>query len=211
MDLLAVIESERLAIANTLATLTPEQWATQSCCDDWTVQEVAAHLTQGWNYSLAHGMAQMLKARGDLRKVNRRCVAPLAAAGPLAIVADLRENAASEFKPPGMGFEAPLNDLVMHRRDMFLPLGIVYESPPDVVMNSLAMATQRGMAKMVNSVKFLNGLRCVASDLDWSWGAGQEITGPALPLAHALWGRRQSLSELSGPGVEVLRKRLASK
>lgn len=46
MDLLAAIESERLEIADTLATLTPEQWATPSCCDDWTVQEVAAHLTQ---------------------------------------------------------------------------------------------------------------------------------------------------------------------
>jgi uncharacterized protein (TIGR03083 family) len=211
MDLLAAIETERLTIADTLATLTPEQWATQSCCESWTVQEVAAHLTQGWNYSLAHGMAQMLKARGDLRKVNSRCVAPLAAAGPEAIVADLRENAASEFKPPGMGFEAPLNDLVMHRRDMFLPLGITYESSSELVMNSLAMATQGGMAKMVNSVKFLKGLRCVASDLDWSWGDGQEITGPALPLAHALWGRRQSLSELSGPGVEILRERLASR
>ncbi len=132
MDLLAAIESERLTIADTLATLTPDQWATQSCCDAWTVQEVAAHLTQGWNYSLAHGMAQMLRARGDLGKVNSRCVAPLAAAGTDAIVADLRENAASEFKPPGMGFEAPLNDLVIHRRDMFLPLGIAYESPPGV-------------------------------------------------------------------------------
>lgn len=46
MDLLAAIESERLAIADALETLTPEQWATQSCCDAWTVQEVAAHLTQ---------------------------------------------------------------------------------------------------------------------------------------------------------------------
>jgi uncharacterized protein (TIGR03083 family) len=82
MDLLAAIESERLEIADTVATLTPEQWATHSCCDDWTVQEVAAHLTQGWNYSLAHGMVQMLKARGDVGKVSSHCLAPLAAAGP---------------------------------------------------------------------------------------------------------------------------------
>ncbi len=209
MDLLTAIESERLEIADTLATLTPEQWAAQSCCDAWTVQEVAAHLTQGWNYSLGHAMAQVLKARGNLGRVNRRCVAPLAAAGPNAIIADLRHNAASNFKPPGMGFEAPLNDLVIHRRDMFLPLGIGYETPDELVENSLVMATRGGMAKMVNSVKLLKGLRCVASDLDWSWGDGDEITGPALPLAHALWGRGRSLGELSGRGVEVLRQRLA--
>jgi uncharacterized protein (TIGR03083 family) len=211
MDLLAAIESQRIEIAAMLKKLTTEQWATRSCCDDWTVQEVAAHLTQGWNYSLAHGMVQMLKARGDLRKVNRHCVAPLAAAGPTAIIADLCKNAASNFKPPGMGLEAPLNDLVIHRRDMFLPLGIAYDTPPELIQNSLAMATKGGMAKMVNSVKVLNGLRCVATDLDWSWGDGQKITGPSLPLAHALWGRRQSLGELSGPGVEVLRQRLAAR
>lgn len=211
MDLLVAIESERLEIADALATLTPDQWATQSCCAAWTVQEVAAHLTQGWNYSLAHGMTQMLRARGDLGKVNSRCVAPLAAAGTEAIVADLCKNAASAFKPPGMGFEAPLNDLVIHRRDMFLSLGIAYESPPALIENSLAMATKGGMAKMVNAVKLLKGLRCFATDLDWSWGDGQEITGPALPLAHALWGRSQSLGELNGPGVEVLRDRLAAR
>ena len=211
MDLLNAIESQRLEIADTLATLTPAQWATQSCCDEWTVQEVAAHLTQGWNYSLAHGMGQMLWARGDLGKVNKRCVAPLAAAGPDAIIADLREHAASDFKPPGMGFEAPLNDLVIHRRDMFLPLGIEYESSGEVVENSLAMATRGGMAKMVNSVKHLKGLRCTASDLDWSWGNGPEIIGPALPLAHALWGRGRSFGELGGPGVEILRERLAAR
>lgn len=211
MDLRQAIEAQRLEIADTLATLTPEQWATQSCCDDWTVLKVAAHLTQGWNYSLAHSMVAMVKARGDLGKVNSHCMAPLAAAGPDAIIKDLRDNAASDFKPPGMGFQAPLNDLVIHRRDMFLPLGIVYETPHELVVNSLAMATSRGMAKMVNSLTRLQGLRCVASDLDWTWGDGQEIAGPALPLAHALWGRAQSLGELNGPGVELLRQRLAAR
>lgn len=143
--------------------------------------------------------------------MSSHCLAPLAAAGPDAIIADLRKNAGSDFKPPGMGFEAPLNDLVIHRRDMFLPLGITYESPPERVMNSLAMATKGGMAKMVNSVKVLNGLRCSASDIDWSWGDGQDISGPALPLAHAPWGRNRSLGELSGPGVELLRARLAAR
>ena len=210
MDLRPAIKAQRLEIADTFATLTPEQWATPSCCEGWTVLQVAAHLTQGWNYTLAHAMVAMVKARGDLGKVNSHCLAPLAAAGPDAIIKDLRDNAASDFKPPGMGFQAPLNDLVIHRRDIFLPLGIAYDTQHELVENSLAMATQGGMAKMVNSLKHLKGLRCVASDLDWTWGDGQEITGPALPLAHALWGRGQSLGELSGPGVEILRQRLGA-
>lgn len=40
----STVRSERLSLADTLATLTPEQWATQSLCSEWTVRDVAAHL-----------------------------------------------------------------------------------------------------------------------------------------------------------------------
>lgn len=44
----------------------------------------------------------------------------------------------------------------------------------------------------------------------WSFsGSGAAVSGPALPLAHAMWGRVASLDELTGDGVEVLRAPLA--
>lgn len=210
MDLLAAIERERLEIADSLASLSAEQWATQSCCDQWTVQEVAAHLTQVWNYSTARGMIQLLKERGDLGKMSARFLAPLAAAGPEAIIADLRANAANPVKPPVVGLRSPLNDVVLHRRDMFLPLEIHYEPHLDTLANSLDLAVGRGVIGMVNSRKALRGLSFTATDLDWSHGEGPAVTGQALPLAHAMWGRTASLSELTGPGVEILTRQLAT-
>ena len=41
---LTEIERERLAVADLLDTLTPEQLATPSYCGEWTVHEVGAHL-----------------------------------------------------------------------------------------------------------------------------------------------------------------------
>ncbi len=209
MDVLSAIAEERTQIVEALDALTPEQWSTPSCCDGWTVQDVAAHLTQGWNYSKAQGMVEMVKARGDLGRMSLACTAPLSAAGPEAIIADMRANVAHPFKPPGFGHESPLSDLVLHRRDIFLPLGIGYEVDPAKARIALDLGVSGGKLKMVNSAAKLSGLRFVANDLEWSHGEGPEVRGDALPLAHAIWGRAHSLDELTGPGVETLRERLS--
>jgi hypothetical protein len=56
----------------------------------------------------------------------------------------------------------------------------------------------------------LEGLSLVATDQDWSWGAGEEITGPSEALAMAVCGRAVALAELGGPGVSALRHRLGA-
>ena len=208
MDVLAAIAEERAELIEALDGLTSDQWSTPSCCDDWSVQDVAAHLTQGWNYSTTQGMVHMIKARGDLGRMSVACTAPLSAAGPEAIVADMRANVAHPFKPPGFGHESPLSDLVVHRRDICLPLGIAYEADPARVRIALDLGVAGGKLKMVNASAKLGGLRFVANDLEWSHGDGSEVRGEALPLAHAIWGRAQSLDELSGAGVDILRQRL---
>ncbi|WP_231989695.1 maleylpyruvate isomerase family mycothiol-dependent enzyme [Mycobacterium sp. 852002-51057_SCH5723018] len=44
-DLWATIATERGALANDLADLTPAQWETPSLCTGWTVRDVVAHLS----------------------------------------------------------------------------------------------------------------------------------------------------------------------
>ena len=43
MTALELARDERLAFADFLAGLTPEQWAAPSLCAGWTVRDVAAH------------------------------------------------------------------------------------------------------------------------------------------------------------------------
>ena len=54
----------------------------------------------------------------------------------------------------------------------------------------------------------LSGLRTVATDLDWSHGAGRELRGRAEALAMVVAGRAVALPEVEGPGRAVLAARL---
>jgi len=209
LDMPAAIARQRREIAATLAGLNEEQWETQSCCAEWSVLEVAAHLTYGWNFSLLTNSLNMLKTGGNLDKVSAGYIRQLKTKGGAAIAADMAANADHRFKPPGLGFDAPLNDLVLHRRDMFLPLGIEYEVDEELLALVLDKSTARGMFGMVNSQGALKGLSFTATDMDWTHGDGPEVSGPGIVLSHAMWGRAESLPELTGDGVAILGSRLS--
>jgi hypothetical protein len=51
------------------------------------------------------------------------------------------------------------------------------------------------------------GLTLTATDADFTIGSGPEVSGPALALLLAASGRKSALDELTGPGVDELRKR----
>jgi uncharacterized protein (TIGR03083 family) len=74
------IDEQRVDFADFFDTLTPEQWQTPSLCAEWTVREVAAHLTHSttnWG-RLNRGVAAIgspvhcmhLRATGS-KEVNR--------------------------------------------------------------------------------------------------------------------------------------------
>jgi hypothetical protein len=60
----------------------------------------------------------------------------------------------------------------------------------------------------VGAKKRIAGLKLSASDVDWSHGAGPEVSGSALSLLMVMTGRGVAVDELSGEGVAILRTRL---
>jgi hypothetical protein len=55
----------------------------------------------------------------------------------------------------------------------------------------------------------LRGIRLQATDMDRTWGKGQEIRGRAAELLMAAVGRTAVLDALDGPGVPLLRQRMS--
>ena len=72
MDHFAQVAAHRRRIADILDTLDADQLATQSLCKDWTVQEVAGHLTSGWNIGTPKFIWGIIRARGDFNTANVR-------------------------------------------------------------------------------------------------------------------------------------------
>ena len=209
MDLLAAIADERRRIADLVESLTPAQLDVPSLCGDWTVKQVAGHLLAAVDSPPVALFPLMVRSGFRLHRANSR-LAVLTAERPAGeLAARLRAKADDPFKPPIVGHPGQLTDLQVHGQDMRRPLGLPHGLRLDRMRVSLDFLTG-GRAVGFAPRRRLSGLRFEASDLDWHSGAGPAVCGPAEALMMAMTGRAVALGELDGPGVPVLRGRLAA-
>ena len=203
MDPFAPIAAQRRAVADVLDGLTPEQWAAPTLCDAWTVHQLAGHMVVPFEVSMPRVLLEMAKARGNFARANVALALRAAQAPPDELVAVIRANAESHFTPPGHDWHAPLTDTYVHTQDICIPLGL--EAPADleqwpVILDFLVSKKAKGA--FVGGT--LPALRLAATDLDWSWGDGPEVQGPAAALALAILRRPALAEQLDGPGAATL-------
>ncbi len=203
MEHWATIAAERRALADQLETLDDAQWATRSLCGAWTVRDVAAHLVVPNKINVGRFLVTFAASRFNFERANVAMTAREAKHSPQEIVADIRTHAEGRFAPPGMGSVAPLTDILVHGQDIRVPLGLQTVRPVEPWAATLdfvvSKKAQRGFVG-----KPLPPLRFSATDLDWSHGSGDEVSGPAIALALALLGRPALIDQLSGPGVAAM-------
>ena len=197
-----LIATERLAVADLLEGLTDEQLATQSLCGKWTVKDIAAHLLVGPTSSFKDLAVAMLKSRGSFDATNERLVEQRRSLTQDELVALLRENADSHFSPPMLDWHAPLTDVLVHREDIVVPLGLPSDRPTEPWRQALDyLGTWQ--ARTVFRRR-LPELTYAATDLEWSHGSGPVVSGPAAALGTVMCGRSAVLDRLSGPGTDTL-------
>lgn len=103
-------------------------------------------------------------------------------------------------------------DVVVHGLDIRRPLG----RPAPIDPATFALAADFCVGARWPSTMLLGGgaaarvrgLRLVATDQSWSWGAGPEVRGTGEALILVLSGRAVEPGELQGPGAPVLLGRL---
>jgi uncharacterized protein (TIGR03083 family) len=206
-DVLAAVADERRRIADLVEHLSPAQLDTPSLCGDWTVKQVAGHLLAAVVPPPTGLVPLMLRNGFNIHKANSR-VARQMAERPAEELADgLRTNAENPFRPPIVGYPGQLTDLQVHGQDMRRPLGLPHGLSLDRLRISLDFLVG-GRAVGFAPRRRLAGLRFETTDLDWSWGDGPILAGPAEALALAMTGRTVALGELDGDGVPILRNRL---
>lgn len=204
-----MIVEERGRVADLVGSLTEEQLATPSLCAEWTVREVAGHLLAALAAPRSLLAWQVVRNGFRVHEANARASVIMADRAGSALADQLRARVESRFAPPVVGEPGHLTDLQVHRQDMRRPLGLPADLRPAPLRVSLDFVVG-GRAYGFVPRRRPVGLRFEAADLDWSWGDGPLVRGPAEAVLLGLTGRPAALADLTGDGVPELARRLAA-
>lgn len=199
-----LIHAERAAMADTLAALTPAQWAQTSLCGGWTVQVTAAHIVVGAEQTKPGFLKGMAKNAFRFNTMMDRDARRMGALPPSEIVQRLRARTTTTNGPPAP-VVTMLGEIVVHGEDIRQPLGLSSEISLEALKACLDMYQKASFP--VGTKKRIAGLRLECTDVDWSHGQGPEVSGPGRSLLLAMTGRNAGLDGLSGPGLATLRAR----
>jgi len=190
---IAVIRRE---LADVLASLPADSWDAPTLCAGWRVREVVAHVTMPFRYSTGRFLAELARSGMRFHRMSDRCARRDAAVPAADLVAAVRDNATNPWRPPGGGYEGALIHDVIHGLDIAVPLGVDWPIPAARMLTVLD-----GVAKPASRKHFgvdLTGIELRADDLDWSFGTGTVVSGPARDLALLLCGRAVPAGRLAG-------------
>ncbi|MBL7261008.1 maleylpyruvate isomerase family mycothiol-dependent enzyme [Paractinoplanes lichenicola] len=203
-----VIIAERVALTDLLASLSPDEWEHPSLCADWTVHDVAAHMTLQ-QVSLAGLFGILRQWQGSIDRTNHHVAKRLAASKPPErIVAELRATANNRRGSTGVSRLETLTDLLVHTQDIARPLGRTHDMPPAAAALAATRVLTMRWPPPLPATRKVAGFRLVATDTDWSYGGGPEVRGPISALLLVCTGRRIAAPELSGEGATQLVARI---
>jgi uncharacterized protein (TIGR03083 family) len=201
------ITAERRRAADLLESLDPQQLATPSLCGGWRVQDVFGHQLMTLITPLPKFAWAMVKAGGNFDRANDRLSREVGTRPAVEIADGLRKRASSSFHAPGFPLESALLDALIHGQDIRRPLGLERDFDPDAQRKGLDVLTLRKAQGAFVPKGRLAGLTWHAEDIDWSYGSGPEVAGPAEAIMLAMAGRDVAFADLHGDGVSELRAR----
>lgn len=205
VDRTALATAERKDLADFLETLEPEHWERPSLCSEWTVRDVVAHLISYEEIGLSEFAGRFLRAGFRFGRMNARRLEEFGARAPAELVAYVRAHARPAGPTAMADARIGLTDGLIHHQDIRRALGRPREVPAERLAPVLDFAL---MAPPLPARRNVRGLRLVATDLAWSHGSGEEVTGPGEALLMAVCGRAVALPELGGSGVATLESRV---
>jgi uncharacterized protein (TIGR03083 family) len=184
------------SLADLLEGASERQWDTPSLCAGWRVREVVAHMTMAVRYSEQEFMAGLQRCGFDFTRFSDEIAARDAGLPAAELVAGLRSDVMQHWTPPGGGYHDALNHVVVHGLDVTVPLGLPRSCSDEAIRVGLGDLTE-GDAHTHFGVS-IQGRSLEATDLDWSYGSGAALRGPAADLVLVLCGRAVPSGRLDG-------------
>src|ERR1700728_2709899 len=180
-DLQPLVAAECLALADLLDSVSEDRWDTPSLCEGWRAREVIAHMTMAARYPEDAFMAELRRYDFDFGRLSNEIAAKDAGLPAGELVANLRSEVMQHWAPPGGGYHGALNHAVIHGLDVTVPLGAPRLAPDQTIRVILEDLTEGDVNERFGID--IAGRHLQATDLDWSFGAGPMLRGPAADLA----------------------------
>ncbi|GAB3617882.1 maleylpyruvate isomerase family mycothiol-dependent enzyme [Okibacterium endophyticum] len=181
------------AVADTLDTLTSQQWASPSLCEGWSVKDVVAHLTWRVGSSNRAFASSLVKASVAGRHLNpMRSMDDIArsladARSPDELRRQIRFIATQKARGLGRTGTGELAEVVVHGYDAAQPCDkailFAHETTERVARAGARIAPLRVRTVLANR-------QLVAADAGWSIGEGSEIIATAASIVLFIYGRR---------------------
>jgi uncharacterized protein (TIGR03083 family) len=172
-------------------------------------QAPIAHQATGTTYSLPKILGYLLRYRQPARAGHHMALDMGDALSRQQVMAEFRRGhgaAPANLFVRISDKKYGLIDVAIHLQDLRRSVGDTGAIPADVLRLVLELVpVTNGPTRTKKVVK---GLSLHATDLDVTVGEGAVVSGPAEALVMAAGGRREALSELSGPGLAVLSERI---
>jgi uncharacterized protein (TIGR03083 family) len=205
LNMAEAIAGEFLALADLLQAAPPAVWDAPSLCAGWRTREVVAHMTMPARYDGPQFMERLAAAGGDFTAMSDAVAAEDGALPTSILLEDLRSEVLHAWEPPGGGAQGALTHCVIHGLDITEGAALHRRVPQARIARVLAGAADVDLAQVFGTD--LGAVELRADDLDWSYGTGELVTGPAQVLALVLCGRAVPAGRLSGPAAERFTQR----
>lgn len=208
----AAVDARRAGLVELLSGLAQRDWELTSVCPEWTIKDVAAHLTMP-SLGLRTMLGLALRHRGGTNTLIREGSRELAKRhSPDQIIEQLRAMIGYHHHFPTLTCREALVDILGHSLDISIPLAAAGSTPAAQLASGLPAEQVAEAADHVLSYRGnrkskvfapvpLDGLLLRATDHPWSAGAGREVAGTMTDLFLLLIGRDVHLDRLVGPGV----------
>ena len=193
-----VIAEQRRDLADLLERLTAEQWQAPSLCAGWRVRDVGGDVALAPQPPGIGGMLTgAVRARGSFNRLNHDLAVRHATRPAARIVAELREHADSRRLPAVTSYRNIVPDILVHGQDIAIPLGVAHPVPVPAAVAGATRVWSMGWPFWAR--RRLRNVRLIATDADWTAGAGTEVSGPIAALLLLLTGRTAAAApRLSG-------------
>lgn len=198
------IHAERRQMAETWTAMSSGQWAAQSWCQGWSVQDTAGHILAAAEQTPPNFYKELASAGFRFNVFTDRGARRLAAIGPDELVRRLHARTSTTNRPPAPVM-AMLGEIIVHGEDIRRPLGLKHQ-PPEEALAAVADSWKNSNL-LIGSKRRITGLRLRATDSEWVHGDGPEVSGPLLSLILAMTGRKDVHPDLTGEGVAELGRR----